>query len=190
MKNTILFNVVCILSVLMFSCGSKTTLIKRQYNKGYYFAHVQNKHKAFTGKKENHLTQQKTKTTITDSITKGVDPILIGSQKTDNFVLEANTSKKPIVFNTHIVAKHPLKSWPTFHTYRVKENENSSIRNKKMGAVSHTDGGLSLFWVIILVLLILWALGFWGAWFGLGGIIHILLLIALILLILWLLRIL
>ena len=46
--------------------------------------------------------------------------------------------------------------------------------------------GLSLFWIIILVILILWALGFG---FGVGDIIHVLLVIALVLLILWLLRI-
>lgn len=49
------------------------------------------------------------------------------------------------------------------------------------------DDGLSLFWIIILIVLILWLLGFISGNFG--GIINLLLIIALILLILWLLKV-
>ncbi|MBK6834313.1 MAG: lmo0937 family membrane protein [Bacteroidetes bacterium] len=55
--------------------------------------------------------------------------------------------------------------------------------------VASSGDGLSLLWIVILVLLILWALGLISGGFGLGGFINILLVIALILLILWLLRI-
>lgn len=57
----------------------------------------------------------------------------------------------------------------------------------KPNTASVNDDGLSVLWVVVLVLLILWAVGLWG--FGLGGLINVLLVIALILLILWLLQV-
>jgi hypothetical protein len=54
--------------------------------------------------------------------------------------------------------------------------------------VADDRDGLSLFWVVILVIIILWAIGFFAGW-GTGGLINLLLVVALILLILWLLRI-
>ena len=64
--------------------------------------------------------------------------------------------------------------------------------NTKLGSKASTTSydrngdGLSLFWVVILIVLVLWALGLLA---GLGGLINILLVIALVLLILWLLEI-
>lgn len=60
------------------------------------------------------------------------------------------------------------------------------IDSRKLQAGSDDDG-LSLFWIIILIVLILWLLGFISGNFG--GIINLLLIIALILLILWLLKV-
>ena len=57
----------------------------------------------------------------------------------------------------------------------------------KSNTTANNEDGLSVLWVVVLVLLILWAVGLWG--FGIGGLINILLVIALILLILWLLQV-
>lgn len=64
----------------------------------------------------------------------------------------------------------------------------SRLKNKANLAASNDDG-LSLFWVIILILLIFWAIGLASGGFGMGGLINVLLVIALILLILWLLQV-
>ena len=84
-----------------------------------------------------------------------------------------------------------------FITYKIKAVDThishidlTQLNIKKVGNAARESDGLSLFWIIILVILILWALGLLSGGWGLGGFINILLIIALILLILWLLRVL
>lgn len=63
----------------------------------------------------------------------------------------------------------------------------SNFDLKNISSPEPREDGLSLLWIIIVVILILWALGLIGG-YG-GSLIHLLLVIALILLILWLLGI-
>ena len=195
MKKIITFSTVCIiLSLLFSSCGSNTSLTKRHYNKGYYIAHTKGKHKVVTEKKDEKITQLKTKeASVIDASKVKTQHNSIAEHKvsnpiTENKTLVASTGRTPIVFNVHIVSKHPVKQVPTFNLFPVKENKHTIFNKKRVSPVSH-DGHLSLFWIVILVLLILWALGLLGGGFGLGIFINVLLIIALILLILWLLRI-
>jgi len=77
-----------------------------------------------------------------------------------------------------------VKNWFTLSKMNQQEVE---VKNSPKHSSGDDKDGLSLFWLIILVVLILWLLGFLIGDFG--ALIHILLVIALILLILWLLRI-
>lgn len=191
MKNIITLNVLCLFfTILISACGTTNgSVTKRHYTKGYYVAHNMTKHKISSENKEKKIVHQNSEeSTIvipSKKIAKGgyVTNSNATNSAIDKTTLVANSSKKPIVFNTHIVSKHPLKSAPTF-----SKNNKHSI-NSKSSAASDEDDGLSLLWIVILVLLILWALGLISGGFGLGGFINILLVIALILLILWLLKI-
>ncbi len=196
MKKIITFSTVCIiLSLLFASCGSNTSLTKRHYNKGYYIAHSKSKHKATAVNKDEKVAQLKKKeVTLTNPSKDKIvqNPVVIYNTSTtnlDNAPLTASTSKTPIVFNTHIVAKHPVKHVPTFNLFPIKEVKKSFFSKKRVNAPVSDHDHLSLFWILILVLLILWAFGLLGGGWGLGIFINVLLVIALILLILWLLRI-
>lgn len=196
MKKIITFSTACIiLSLFLASCGSNTSLTKRHYNKGYYVAHTKNKHKTSTVNKEEKVAQLKRKdvSIIDPSKDKIVQNQVIeykaSSSNMDNAPLIASTSKTPIIVNTHIVAKHPVKHVPTFNLFPVKEVKNSFFSKKRVSPPVSDHEHLSLLWILILVLLILWAFGLLGGGWGLGVFINVLLVIALILLILWLLRI-
>jgi hypothetical protein len=86
------------------------------------------------------------------------------------------------VGHTNITTKETKKEKLTRVASYVKER-----MINKPNTTANNDDGLSVLWVVVLVLLILWAVGLWG--FGLGGLINVLLVIALILLILWLLQV-
>ena len=73
----------------------------------------------------------------------------------------------------------------TFKPMKVIFGDNNSKQTiQKMLPVR--EGGMSMLWIVIIIVLILWLLGYLV---GLGSFIHLLLVIALILLILWLLRV-
>lgn len=194
MKKNITLNIISFLAIIIMSaCGSYSDITKRQYTKGYYVSHTKSKHKAVAVVKEKKINHPKIGEVV---ISKPLNEVTkenfataasIENPTADTKTLVASSSKKPIVFNTHIVSKQPLKSSPTFKIFPTKENKHSIFRKKSM--VMHDGDGLSLFWIVIVVLIVLWALGLLGGGFGLGAFINILLLIALILLILWLLRI-
>ena len=80
-------------------------------------------------------------------------------------------------------------------TRKVKINRSISFVKSRLvnkaNTTSYNDNGdgLSLFWLVILILLIIWAIGLASGGFGLGGLINLLLLVALVLLILWLLHV-
>ncbi|MDP2387808.1 MAG: DUF5670 family protein [Bacteroidota bacterium] len=196
MKKIITLSTVCIiLSLLFSSCGSNTSLTKRHYNKGYYIAHTKGKHKVAAEKKDEKIAQLKIKeASVIDASKVKTQQNSIAEYKVSNPIAEnktlvASNGRTPIVFNTHIVSKHPVKQVPTFNLFPIKDVKHSIFSKKRVSPVMHDGDGLSLFWIIILVLLILWAFGLLGGGWGLGIFINVLLVIALILLILWLLRI-
>ena len=196
MKKIITFSTVCTLLSLFFaSCGSNTSLTKRHYSKGYHIAHTKGMHKTPTVNKDEKVVQlQKREAALTDPSRNKIvqNPIIVykaAGPTMDNAPLIVSTNKTPIVFNTHIVAKHPVKQVPTFNLFPVKEVKHLMFSKKRVSPPVSDHEHLSLFWILILVLLILWAFGLLGGGWGLGIFINVLLVIALILLILWLLRI-
>lgn len=194
MKKIITLNIFCLVVIMLISsCGINNSISKRHYTKGYYFTHNKSRHKAIVGNKDIKVAHQRINE---PSIVAPSNQFDNGTYTTnasnvnpidDKATLLASSSKKPIVFNTRIVSKNPVKSSPAFKIFPSKESRRSIFTKKS--PVMHDGDGLSLLWIVILVLLILWALGLISGGFGLGGFINILLIIALILLILWLLRI-
>ena len=189
MKNLIkICTSLIIVSVLLSSCNQKLGLIKRHYSKGYYV------------ESNNHNTKTpKEKTTPSTVIAQKVNTSELTSNPKATTVpaKEETCVKKPTSYTSTKV----LSEKTTVHVITQKKQhvnpihfKNNSIKASKSNesvfekqqtiASSHDDDdGLSLFWILILVILILWALGFA---FLLGPFIHILLLVALILFILWL----
>jgi hypothetical protein len=181
MKNLYLSLIICILAGLILpSCRSSVSVKKRHYTSGFYFARNSSR-QAATGlheQKKPGAPSAKPKEK-NEHASLGVNPITYGKDLVAS--AEHNTkgrSKPPVI-----------KRKPFELTFAPQKTHHVRLIQKKKTPVSSEQEGLSLFWVVILVLLILWALGIIGG-FTLGGLIYILLVVALILLILWLLRIL
>lgn len=195
MKNFITYLIITMAVIFLFtSCGSSLTITKRHYNKGYHIS--LNKLKQSDRSNPNETTNDQL-------------ALSIENKEYDNSLsLEESTSKNSIsevIFTDEAEVKDapkeelktenakPKKSF--ISTTGFSENSQASftkIKNsfsdlKELNTPQPREEGLSLLWIVILVLLILWALGFIGG-YG-GGLIHLLLAIALILLILWLLGI-
>ncbi len=112
-------------------------------------------------------------------------------------VVVADNTTKTIVTQVPKITNESNESVTKTNTI-TKETNNEKVKqviaqlNHKLGNKTSTTSydrngdGLSLFWIVILIVLVLWALGLLA---GLGGLINILLVIALVLLILWLLEI-
>jgi hypothetical protein len=166
--------------VLASSCSVHDTVMKRHYMKGYYVGkhhHANSVSVAQSSNKENGGDE------LSDRLELSLQPEAIespalarrtGGEITQVRSVKPKASMQPRASNDVRVAK------PTLHLREM-------IGLKK--PVASDRDGLSLFWIVILVILILWAIGFLGGGFGLGGLINLLLVVALILLILWLLRI-
>lgn len=194
MKKIIKINIFCLLIVaFVSSCGTNGSITKRHYTKGYYVAHSKGKHKVSAENKDFKVAQQKEIETIfISSSNQTVKDNFANNSENGNKVLDKSTLfaspvKKPVLINTRTVFKNQLRLDPVLKASSFKGNKHSIFI--KSSAASSEDDGLSLLWIVIVVLLVLWALGLISGGFGLGGLINILLLIALILLILWLLRI-
>lgn len=174
-------------SFVLSSCSS--TFTKRKYRKGYY---VSKNHKPRDTKET--VTRHEDKKPVT-SVPALVMPELAKAEAakvpatTENKSASAPVTSKqttsknsmsgkklPALALSDISVKHPVKTIDT------------AINKYKLNAHDGESDGLSLFWIVILIILILWALGLISGSFGF--IINVLLLVALILLILWLLRIL
>ena len=195
MKKLISYSIVFTLVGIYFSSCTTLSVNKRRYNKGY--------HISYTKARQSVKANEKTETLAVQ--TKSVSPF---------YILKDITDSRPIINNLNQVKSHKdlgvvasndkqkknvvLKKniLPILNYKRVSlENTSAQIQNvyhklKKSDRDSGDGDGLSLFWIVILVLLILWAVGLLAGGFGIGGLINILLVIALILLILWLLKIL
>ena len=192
MKKIITFITISFLvGILVPSCSTKISLVKKHYSKGYYLAF----------NKVNHNTDSKKQDNVITNL--NPSPVYV-VQNTNSQKLELKKSSesskvdiatsKPIAFasgqklNAINDKKNNQVSKVVFnqkHTFKINNTQVSVKQNRS----SNSDEGRSLFWIIILILVILWALGLISGGFGLGVLVNLLLLIALILLILWLLRI-
>ncbi|MFL5753981.1 MAG: lmo0937 family membrane protein [Bacteroidia bacterium] len=181
MKKSTLSLIICILASIFFSsCRSNMSVAKRHYSNSYYIAHHRAPQAGISSANE------KKKPALYTPVKHG----LVSSQFAQNPIADhndlvaSNAQQIPKGKTTGLKRKTiPLKFSPA-KTHRI----HLQLKKKPALVASGDGGGLSLFWVVILVILILWALGFIGG-FTMGGLINLLLLVALILLILWLLRI-
>lgn len=181
--------------MILPSCG--VTLVKRQHRGGYYVStnprHQVGKEEAVTKTYENEsvasvkpevveaeeLAVVETPATINEQPNAPDVPAVHKQNETTPAKLDETSSKHQKFSLSSITEKVPMM-----------KKMNSALKKVKVNSPApRSDDGLSLIWIVILVLLILWAFGLLGGGWGLGGLINVLLVIALILLILWLLRI-
>jgi Flp pilus assembly protein TadB len=184
MKKLITYATLCLIAILVMpSCKGKMGITKRHYQKGYYVSHSKANNKSFATKAQPKQVEADKMASVN-----------VLSSKAKESALNEQVSIEPKV---SIMASAFPKKGESSYTEKKVSYKNLTINPQvkelkqailKSNSGSH-EGGLSLFWIIILVLLILWLLGFLAGGLGLGGFINILLIIALILLILWLLRI-
>jgi len=192
MKKIITFGVICIIASILFSsCRSNISITKRHYNKGYYVDFNNGKKVGLAPKEEEKVVQTKTSKPVYYSQDQAEQNTMGGysgqSLIADNNVIAANNEKMQRNVISQQYTKQSLK--PKIKEEPAAQIKRTLFETKKMSSNSYVGDGLSLFWVVILVILILWALGLLAGGFGLGGLINVLLVIALVLLILWLLRI-
>ena len=191
MKKLIPFSAICIIACILFtSCGSSISITKRHYNNGYYIAYSGGKQDDAPPKEEKRVVRTETN-----------DPLNSLKEKAEKNTLGLYSLKSPITESNDLVASNEKIEHKSISQLKLKQalKQNSKIielpatqiknrflKSKKDSFAPMVEGGLSLFWLVILVVLILWALGFLIG--GFGGLLNILLVIALILFILWLLK--
>ena len=193
MKKLITFSAVCFITAILFSsCSSNLSIAKRHFNNGYYIAYSNGKQPVHVPKEENKEVQSQTR-----------EPFYYVQNKTEQNTIVGYSDQSSIAGTNDIVASNEKLKHKTISQLVTKQVSRQKIKiiedptlqikstlfkTKNVNGDPSDNDGLSLFWIVILLVLVLWALGFWG--FGLvSGLINLLLLIALILLILWLLRV-
>lgn len=191
MKKIITLTIIGLLAGIVFSsCGSKMSLTKRHYNKGYHFAHSNGKRVHPKAKAEEKLAQNKPSEVLSPLATYSAQPNVkensINSPVISNERIVASNQKKGVASTSLNPSKHALNFKALTIDKPITQIKRSLLEVNKAHN-SSDGGGLSLFWIIILVLVLLWALGY--SLGSMGGLIHVLLVIALILFILWLLHI-
>ena len=207
MKKTLSFAPLClVMTLFLASCGSSLTVQKRQHNRGYHVAFNKNPRGAAKHQETELATEKSIRPEIVQEPTaelpaKGLKEIqeLTAIPAERELVAQESKATKTQKSTTQPVEKPkahtkrtPLKSMleTPFDQMRetaakVRELKESVSKDQSANASAARDG-LSLFWIVILILLILWALGVIGSW---GSFVYILLVVALILLILWLLQV-
>lgn len=193
MKKLITFSAICIVaSILLSACGSNMSITKRHYNNGYYVSYSDGKQAVLTPKVRE--VQSKTSESLnsvqdqTEQNTKS--EYSEQSPATGNTLVVADNEKLQRKAISHQRTNDALKHLSKIVKNPVAQIKHNLFETKRLSPNAPEREGLSLFWIVILVILILWALGFLAGGFGLGGLINLLLIVALILFILWLLRIL
>lgn len=187
------FSAIIIITCILFSsCGSNMSIIKRHYNNGYYMAFSEYKQTSHTSKDEEKVVQTKTQEPLNSIQFKAERNIKNGDfgqniMPNNNDVPAINAQMQGKVISPQSI-RQTIKQKTTFIKNRVAQIKHVLNETKKIKKNSVEGEGLSLFWIVILVILVLWALGFAGG-FLLGGLINLLLVIALIGLILWLFRV-
>lgn len=178
------FTITCVVaSILLTSCS----IAKRHYTSGYYVSHSSDKQAS--AMMQEQTAQKKTTPSLyaIQNINEGnnLDGGSTQSQVPENGVITASNKQEANNIKTVQSSKHATNK---LILSPVKRNS-PLFSAKKTTTSMVSEDGLSLFWILILILLILWALAFLTGGWGLGGLIYILLVVALVLLILWLLRI-
>jgi hypothetical protein len=187
MKKLFMFTTACmIIGILFSSCKSGMSITKRHYNKGYYIARS-------SGMQADVASRQNKMRPSVFSMPKPEEGNKIFSNKQNEMEARGiiSPSDRKTLFQKDIVQakKHPTYT-SLFAGEKKPSKVNSTFSDVQKIMVASSGEGLSLLWIIIVVILVLWAVGYLAGGFGLGGFINLLLLVALILLILWLLRIL
>ena len=176
------------------SCSSRMSIVKRHYNSGYYVSRSEK-----TSSDPDSREQGKCEKSAIEKGTVSNPDARQPATKTESdqqlsFMHEKIQQKS----NSTVIAdgKNPLSAeaqatgiYPSAAPFVLADTHKSPVSINKITKPSTERDGLSLFWLIIVILLILWVFGLLGGGWGLGILINLLLLIALILLILWLLRI-
>lgn len=192
MKNKITWSLNLIILTFLFSaCSQKLGLTKRHYNKGYY---AESKKRVNTvGINKNHESDFENNSKIMSSVLNGTltnkSNLFVGEKSRVAKPFEelrirplekiiSNTKNRSLVIRKSVSQKiNDLTSRPI--TFDLKSNLLTSSNED-------SEDGLSLFWIVILILLLLWLFGYIILS---GGLINLVLALALVLLILWLLRI-
>jgi len=206
MKKIITFLSILLLTVLLLpSCG--VTIVKRQHSAGYYVNTNPRNPTIKSEKSQLRLDNPTDLTAETNSDPEVNNPAIIrvGEESVSPVISENGSSDESTLSATDQGLTHT--ELPIARTQKEKEKKvvpliekmsdripmakkmNSKLKTTKAAQRSSGGEGLSLIWILILVLLILWAAGLLSGGWGHGGLLYILLVIALILLILWLLRI-
>ncbi len=188
MKKLITLSFLAIITSLLFSaCSTKLFITKRHYTKGFYIAHSKEKKQAI---KFNEAEKIITKNKVSEFHNQTQEMVIdhnYGKSPIPVVCTYANENKKiPIETSLQQTEKKTSSNKILDLKQSIKQFKNEQFKSK-FPTASRSGDGLSLFWIVILVILILWALGLLSG--GFGGLINLLLLIALILLILWLLRV-
>jgi hypothetical protein len=180
------------LSTVLFvfsACSNRSSLVKRHYSKGYYFAKTPAVAKPQTQKSEpSKAIAIKSNPAVIDKSGVNSAPktlIAIPTQSTGTPLVITNPTKKFKVFSkldSESETKHR-------HTFFSESKRPFAFASANKEDTSLQNEGRSLFWIVVVVLIVLWALGLISGSFGLGVIFNLLLVIALVLLLLWLLRI-
>ena len=184
MKNLLTTLTWMLLSTLILSsCSPSWTFSKRRYTKGYYISHSAkaNKPEEKTVRPYQQALAAKSAVPQSPAAESQHEPLLVADAATAPSAHE-NTQK------TNPVKLHGQPLLPAAKKTIAEQLKPLDNAIKQHQLTAGDDDGLSLFWIVILVILILWALGLISGNFG--AIVNVLLVIALILLILWLLRIL
>lgn len=178
MKKLIVFGTMCIVACVLFSsCSSRLSIVKRHYNNGYYVERSNKRDVPFV--KQERVAKAKTPFYAEQAPVvqnNKVNQIPVATNVTNNAGNTRNSfnqTSSPQKVNAPVITEIPAPQIisSVSAVNNVKDNEGR---------------GLSLFWIVILILVIIWA---FGLGFEAGWLINLLLVVALILLILWLLRI-
>lgn len=183
--------------ILLTSCG--ITIEKRQHTKGYYI-HTnarQQSAKAHSSQvtPEAVTAEQAESSTVAKNVPaeapKHEELAAVSDAGAAIRPADEATEERPAIAERRHVGGNITNNTPATEIkdhISWKEKTSTNLKKMKSSSARSDSAGLSLFWIVILVLLVLWALGLIGGW-GPGGLIYILLVVALILLILWLLRV-
>jgi hypothetical protein len=191
MKKIFTLTTACIILCLVFaSCKSNLSITKRHYNNGYYIAHSKGKQNSTASKEEGKIVQHKAPVSLYSIPAPAEKEMITPAEQLNNkVIIAAKTIKKENKIAPISIAKPVVNAKTGLIKYPVAKIKSGIAQNSSMTkSDDDDDDGLSLFWIVILVIVLLWAVGFLGG-FLFGGLIHLLLLVALVFLILWLLHI-
>ncbi len=191
MKNLIkICSSLIIVSILLSSCSQKLGIMKRHYSKGYY-VESSNHNVKIQKEKTSPLIEQKVNESERSSTAnlKAIPVVLKEDTSTQiaTYYSNAKVPSEKISYNNVTEKKQHIKTTHNRNSGIQASKANNAVFEKQQASTnSDDDDGLSLFWILILLIVILWALGYA---FLLTPFIHVLLVVALVLFILWLLHI-